>query len=391
MTPSAPPSQPAPHLGAHPSVHDEVHWDLLATARRVIRARWRILLCGLAGGLLGIALALATHPYYTASAVFLPPHNTDTPASVPTSLGSIVAGENSDVYLGMLTSRSVADDVIERLDLMHEFGTPTRTDARAALARASSFFVSKSAMINVSVTCGKPELAAAIANEYLNSLFRLNSQMVSSGYGYRRIFFEGQLAEQKKILDGAEADLKNTQEATGVLLPQGEAQAGLNATATLQAQIGNAEASLAALLTGSTEQNPEVIRARSQLAQLRAQLSGQLASTPRGQGIASNGRLPELSLEYTQKARAVRLDEAEYDALVKRYDTARLASIDPGPQLQIVDRAVVPERKAGPSRRNITAIGLFLGLLAGFLYVLAAGLLRRFLGLLREPPSASAR
>ncbi len=382
---------PAPlPLPVPPPAHQEVHWDLLATARRIIRGRWKILLCGLVGGLVGVALALTSHPFYIATAVFLPPRNTDLSAAGG-SLGSIVSGESSDVYLGMLTSRSVADDVIDNLHLMKEFGAQTRTDARNALALASSFYVSKNAMIVVNVTSGKPALAAAIANEYLESLFRLNGQMVSSGYGYRRIFFEQQLAQQKKILNEAEAALRQTEESTGVILPQGEAQAGLNATAQLQAQIGNAEANLAALLTGSTDQNPEVIRARSELAQLRGQLARQQATLPRGPGIASNGRLPALSLEYTQKARAVRLEESEYDALVQRFESARLASIDPGPQLQIVDRAIVPERKAGPSRRNIAAAGLLLGLLAGFLYVLAAGPLRRLFHLLREPESAARR
>lgn len=382
MTSNAPIPEPA--SVPHPPAQDEVHWDLLATARRIIRARWKILSCGLLGSLIGVAIALTSHPFYTANAVFLPPHNTDL-AAPGTSLSGIASGEGSDIYLGMLTSRSVADDVIDHLHLMHEFGTATATDTRTMLALSSSFYVSKNAMINVAVTTGKPELAAAIANEYLNSLFRLNSQMVSSGYGYRRIFFEQQLAQQKNVLDQAEASLKETQESTGVILPQGEAQAGLNATASLQAQIGAAEANLASLLTGSTEQNPEVIRARSQLNQLRVQLASQLASNPRGQGIASNGRLPELSLEYTQKARAVRLNEGEYDALVQRFESARLASIDPGPQLQIVDRAIVPERKAGPSRRNITTMGLLLGFAGGFLYVLAAGPIRRLFHLLREP------
>ena len=236
----------------------------------------------------------------------------------------------------------------------------------------------------------KPKLAADIANAYLDALFRLNGQMVASGSSYRRIFFEQQLQEQKQLLDKAENALKNTQVSTGVVLPQGEAEAGLNATAQLQAQINAAEAHLAGLLTGCTEQNPEVVTARSQLAQLRAQLSRQQADTGRGQGIPSNGRMPELSLEYTQRAREVRLDETEYDALVQQYERARLESIDPGPQLQIVDRAVPAERKSGPSRKNIVAVGTLLGFAAGLVYVLGAGSLRRVIRLLRETPSAAA-
>lgn len=385
MTNATPPIPSLPEPLTAPARSDVIHWDLLATVRRVIRARWTILLCALLGALIAGVLAYLVHPYYTANAVFLPPRSSDLAVAAATpSLSSLVNGENSDVYLGMLTSRSVADDVIDHLGLMNEFKTEKQEDARFVLSSMSKFAVSKNALISVTITAGKPALAAAIANAYLDALFRLSGQMAASGSKYRRIFFEQQLQEQKKVLNDAESALRQTQESTGVVLPQGEAQAGLNATAQLQSQIGEAEARLAGLLTSSTEQNPQVITARSQLAQLRSQLARQQAAAS-GPGIVSNRRLPQLSLEYAQKARDVRLNESEYDALVQQYERARIASIDPGPQLQVVDRAVVPGRKAGPSRRKMIAIGFVLGFFLGLFYILAANPLRRLIRALRTP------
>jgi tyrosine-protein kinase Etk/Wzc len=376
----------AQHPGVATSVKDpdEIQWDMLSSVRRIYNGKLLLLLTTLGGCLLGLVLTFIIHPWYSASAVFLPPKNAD----LLTPVAPIVFGatDSSDLYLGMLMSGSVADDVIDRVGLMSVYNAKMRSDAKAALAGASNFSVSKNSLIEVRVKARSPELAASIANAYLEALYRLNGQMVASGSIHRRIFYEEQLQEQRKALTQAETDLKMAQERTGVVSPQGEAQAGINATAQLQAQIGAAEARIAGLLTGATERNPEVVQARSELNQLRAELASQQASSTRSGGIASSSRLPGLALDLEQKSREVKLRETEYELLVAQYEKARLSSIDPGPQLQIVDRAHPPERKSGPSRRIFVVVGFLVGLLAGLGYLLAADPLRRLRGSLQSAP-----
>src|SRR6202012_5992856 len=127
------------------------------------------------------------------------------------------------------------------------------------------------------------KLAADIANAYLDALYDLNGQMVASASAHRRMFFDQQLQEQKKELSEAEVDLKATQEHTGIVLPVGEAEAGLAATAQLQSHINEAETRLAGLRVGATENNPDVIQLRTQIGQVRSQRAKQQAdSSPRG-------------------------------------------------------------------------------------------------------------
>ena len=216
--------------------------------------------------------------------------------------------------------------------------------------------------------------------------------MIESASSHRRAFFEAQLAVQKDALAAAEVELKNSQERSGLVSPAGEAAAGISATASLQAQVNAAEARLAELEVGGTEQNPEVVQARTLVGELRAQLARQQAdSAAHGAGIASNKRLPGLALEYAQKEREVKLREAVYDSLVQQYEKARLSSIDPGPQLQVVDRAVEPEHKAGPNRRLIAGAGLVLGLVAGLAWLLLVDPIQRAMAALRSTPASGAR
>ncbi len=354
--------------GEAPASELEHEFSLAEVVVRIVRGRWLLFGLTLLGLVIGLAAALLVKPYYQGEAVFLPPKNAENPTAL------IIGGNDpSDLYLGMLASRTVQDDVIDKLGLMRVFQAKDRMAARTQLGSMTRSAVSKNQLIVLDVRANDPELAAQIANAYLDALYRLNGTMVASASEHRRAFFETQLQDQKNALAAAEVALAETQKQTGIS-PGAEAQVGLNATAGLQSQIDAAEARLAGLRASETEQNPEVVTARSQLAQLQAELARQQSDAPggRGRGLQTNGRLPQLSLEYTQKEREVKLRELVYNTLVQDYEKARLASIDPGPQFQIVDRAVVPERKAGPPRR-LFAMG---GLVGGFLLGLAILLLR---------------
>ena len=373
---------------------DEVTISLIETVRRIVAGRWLLLLCSVAGLLLGVGLALSTPPWYRAEAMFLPPETPDLGSSTSPTAAMLLKQDPTDIYLGLLASRSVADDVIDHVGLMKSFHAQLRTDARAALGGVSKFTVSKNQLISVQVKMGDPVLAAAVANAYLDALYRLNGQMVSSSSSHREQFFEGQLAEQKEILARAETELKTTQERTGIVSPEGEAQAGLSATSQLQADIAAAQTRLAGLRAGATEQNPQVIEARSQLAELQGLLAQVQASSGvrrPGAGIASTRELPGLTLEYARKLRELKLRESIYNGLTQQYERARLAAIDPGPQLQIVDRAIVAERKSGPSRRLYVAGGGAMGFFAGLAYLMLSGPLRRLHGRYKLYPDAKGR
>jgi tyrosine-protein kinase Etk/Wzc len=367
-------------------VGDEIELNFVDTVRRVIRARRALLVFTLAGCMLGMVIALTWPRWYEAQAVFLPPESPET--AIPTQ-SLLLKQDPSDMYLGMLSSRSVSDFVIDHVGLMNVYRAKMRSDARAALLGNSKFLISKNKLISVTVTARQPKLAADIANAYLDALYYLNGTMVSSASEHRRVFFEEQLESQKNSLSEAEVELKKAEEETGITLPEGEAQAGLRATADLQANINAAEARLSAIQVGATDQNPRVIEAQAQIAELKAQLVRQQANGKArlpGTGLASSAELPKLELEYLRKVRDVKLRELLYTALTQQYEKARIGSLDPGPQLQIVDRAIMPERKAGPPRKWIIVGGAILGFFIGLAYLLFADPLKRLIHVVSSDP-----
>ncbi len=391
---------------ARVGISDEVEWNFIDTVRKILRSRRILYASTLAGLLLGVLIALMWPQWYQAEAVFLPPRASD--LIIPSLSGaggaagggaaagaSLLLGQDpSDMYLGMLASVSVTDDVIDHLGLMTIFHSKKRVDARNALKGSAKFKVNKNSLISVDVTSKDPELAARIANTYLDALYRLNGSMVASASAHRRAFYEEQMASQKADLDAAELSLKQTEEKTGIVLPEGAAQAGLRTVVDLQAAIGSAEAKLSGIRMGATEDNPQVIQARAELTELQAQLARQQADSAKrkpGVGLASSAALPGLTLELVRKMRDVKLNETLYDTLTQQYERARIESLDPGPQFQIVDPALVPERKAGPPRKLIVVGGIAIGFLIGLILTLTKDPIARLVEACLSDPSVTAK
>ena len=374
----------APAGAAPAGAEDEITISFVDAANRVIDHKWLIVLATILGLAMGVLLVSFKKPYYLAVAQFLPPKTSD--LNTATSGGLFLTGDDTvDIYLGLLTSRTVQNDVIQHLDLLKAYHVPDAESARGLLSRDASFGVTKNAIITVAAQAEDPKLAAAIANEYMEALYRMNGEMVASSSSHRRAFFEQQLEEQKNALSEAETDLKNTQVRTGVVLPGAEEQVGLSATAQLQAELGSAQAKLAQLEVTGTDRNPEVVQARTLVSQIEGQLARQVAAQgSKGHGIAANNEMPGLQLEIAEKEREVKLREGLYDSLVQQYERARLASIDPGPQLQVIEDAIPPSHKAGPSRKNYALVGALLGFFGSLALLLLTAPVRHFSRLFRR-------
>jgi uncharacterized protein involved in exopolysaccharide biosynthesis len=354
---------------------DEVEINVVQYVVRIVAGYRVILGWTLAGCLLSIGVSMLLHKTYTAEAMFLPPISAES-----LQASSIFSRQNpSDMYLGMLSSRTVADDVIDRVHLKDLYHTPLYTIARSALARQAKFSVSKNNLISINVVTEDPKLSMEIANAYLEALYRLNGSMTASASAHRKEFFQTQLDAERNSLAQAEAEMQAVQERTGIILPEGEAAAGLTATARLEGALQDAQTRLSSLLLSETDQNPQVQDLRKQIATLEGQIAKQQVgpNAAPGSGLPSGARLPGLMADYLRKSRALKERDALYESLLQQYEKARLASDDPGPQLQVVDRAVLPERKSGPPRTLIVLAGTLLGGFLGLLWVLLAAPLRQ--------------
>lgn len=344
------------------------YWLLLKRHKRIIIA------FALAGLVLGAVAAYTIHPKYDAMVRFLPPAPK---AMAPLSL--FASSSQGDHYLGLVSSRTVADDVIEHQHLKEYFHVANTSQARRGLSAISKITVDKDQFVTVTVRATEPQTALNIANEYVSALYRLDHSLAQVESDHRRDFFEKPLEQEKNKLNDAEEDLKRAQQKTGMVLPEAQMRLGVGAIQELKQEITAREAQLAALRTGGTEQNPQVIQLKSQIASLQGQVARMQEQNGGTGSNASKAQMPELTMQVEREARDVKFHETLFEILSRQYENARLEeSYTPG--IELVDAPVMPDEKSWPPRKVFMLLGLIAGGLVGVLYVnLKAASLRRHL------------
>lgn len=295
---------------------------------------------------------------YRATTRLLPPQQAQSGASAllaqlgsvaGAAAGSVGVKSPSDLYIGMVKSRTVADKVIAKLDLKRAFDTQSSEAARAILERSTTVASGKDGLISITFVDEDQKLVAPVANAYVFELQMLTKTLALTEASQRRLFFETQLEISKDNLAAAEGTLKQALETRGVINVESESRAMAEIVARLRAQISAKEIELSSLKAFVTNDNPEFIRAQQELNSLRAEMSklenGRSPGAVTGAGAASR-----VGLENVKVLREVKYHQMLYELLAKQYELARLDEAKDSAIIQVLDVAIEPERKSGPRR-----------------------------------------
>ena len=98
-------------------------------------------------------------------------------------------------------------------------------------------------------------------------------------------------------------------------------------------------------------------------------------------------QVPESSLEYIRVARELRYHEGLYDFLGKQLEAARIDEAKNAIVVQVVDRAVPPEKQSSPRRLLIIVVSAVLSFFLVCFGVLCSEAMRRK----RQDPEEGAR
>jgi tyrosine-protein kinase Etk/Wzc len=342
--------------------------------------RRRIALVTLIFLILGACFSFILNPTFTAIATILPPQAPQSTASaLMGQLGSFASlgGAGSllknpaDMYVGILESRTIADRVIERFRLQSLWKMKKLEDTRKVLKKQAQFEAAKNGLIEIVVKASDPQLASDLANAFVDELYRANSTLAVTEAAQRRLFFDQQLAEEKGALAKSEDDLRRTQEKTGLIQLTGQASMAIRSIADIRAEISSREVQMQAMRTYATDQNPNIIRLQREIDTLRQQLArlqNDQQHMPIGDTQVPAGRVPAEGLEYARKLREVKYHENLFDLLSRQYEAARIDEAKSAPVIQVIDRAVPPDKKSGPPRVLLTlGVGIS-GFLLGCLW-----------------------
>src|ERR1700722_18706747 len=287
--------------------------------------------------------------------------------------GSLGIKNPADMYLALLTSRTVEDAIIYRFELMKEYREKHISDARKELERRTTAVAgAKDGLIRLSIEDHDPKRAAALANGYVEEFRKLSASLAITEAARRRLFFEQQLQQAKDNLTSAEEAMRKTQQSTGVLQIDSQARSLIESAAVLRAQVVAKQVQIQSMRSFAADDNPELILARQQLAALETQLQQVAGSeTDTGSGInLSKGRVTQAGLEYIRRYRDLKYNETVFELLAKELEIAKLDEAREGAIVQVVDAAVVPDKRSFPPRMLIIVLTTVAAIIAAPFWLL---------------------
>jgi capsule polysaccharide export protein KpsE/RkpR len=288
----------------------------------------------------------------------------------------------SDVFVGILGSRTVQDKLIQQFDLKKLYWDRRMEDARKDLANHTGIFVDrKSQIISITVTDKSPQRAAAMGQAYVEELNRLVAELSTSSARRERIFLEGRLQAVSQDLEAAEKNFSQFASKNTAIDVKEQGKAMVEAAATLQGQLIAAESELQGLKQIYTDNNVRVRSVKARIDELKRQLEKlggkgesmtEVSGQPSDSLYPSIRKLPLLGVMYADLYRRTKIQEVVLEALTKEYEMAKVQEAKEIPTVKVLDVANIPDKKAFPPRLLIMFLGTLLGSCFGVLLVLGS-------------------
>jgi tyrosine-protein kinase Etk/Wzc len=359
--------------------------SLLEMLRVLLRSRRVIVLSVLGAALASVVVSLVLPCWYKGVASILPPEGSMEQADValmmrsagfkPAFIPGVTTG--ADVYAVILQSTTVADAVIDSLDLIRVYRVAGRYNARERLTENLRVSVSDQGLVTVAYEDRDALRAAAVTNQFVRELDNFNRVSLVTSARRVREFIENRLADTGLELGRATDDLKVFKEQTGAVLLSEQATASIKAAADIYAKIAELEVGLARVRQFATDKSPEVIDIRTQIGALDRKLAEMGLMDSEG-GPAAGSRLfprfdaaPDLEQRLASLMMNVEVKGSVYKVLSEQYEVAKIQETRDTPTIQVVDWATEPMIRSKPKRKVIVLVSSVSALLLACIVVLA--------------------
>jgi uncharacterized protein involved in exopolysaccharide biosynthesis len=349
-------TEPQPPAPVSPEHADEDEISLLDVF--IVLAKHKRLVLGLPAiaAVLAVVVVLLIPKIYTGTTKILPPQQGQSAASAMLAQFGALAGaagataglkNPNDLYVGMLKSRTVADSLIERFDLMKVYDVKLRSRARKDLEKATTITSGKDGIITIEVDNNDPKLAAEMANAYVEELIKLTNVLAVTEASQKRLFVEQQLAQAKDNLAKAEIATRDALAKGGLAQVEAQGRVLLETSARLRAQIAAKQVQIGAMRSFAADGNPDLLKAQQELAVMKSELARVEGA---GSEIDDKNRVEGKGLDNLILMRTVKYNEFLFELLAKQYELAKIEEAKNSAMVQVMDKAILPDRASKPAR-----------------------------------------
>lgn len=333
----------------------------------ILLRRWKLLstACFLVALVAGIVNFFFLPRWFESTTVIMPPQEKsgfgglgmllsripDLPGGI-SRIASGMAGFSQSQYdfVVILSSRTVADSLIEKFDLEKVYETEYRFKAREGLQSHTKIDFPPEGQVIVTVEAKEDSvLARDLAYEYFVQLNNILYSNVVFSASNKRKFLEERLAETKQKLVVLEDSLQSFQEekrvATTAEQPSGiielitlPVKGSLEMLVMLQAERESRSIELRVKQSLYRSQHPDITLLKKQITELDRTIR------------RIESEIPGIALDFARLYRAVRIQEELFLLLSAQLEETRINEADDTPSAVLLDEPVIPEYKSRPKR-----------------------------------------
>jgi uncharacterized protein involved in exopolysaccharide biosynthesis len=285
-------------------------------------------------------------------------------------------------YIGILKSRTVANELNRKFGLMKLYGLNYSEDVNKELERRSIIeFNKRDQTISISVEDRDPNRAADIANAYIFMLDKINRKLSTAQGRRKRIFLEERLNEVRNDLEKAEVSLKSFQERYQIVAIEEQAKVTIKEAARIKRELISAKTELEVFKQFGTERQVEAFMLKTKIDVLEKQLDtiksgsinfAKIQNDPDSR-VNSNyfipfDKIPEIGMQLMRLSREAKIQEKLFELLVSQYEKARIEEAKDVDTIQVLDQATPPKRRSRPNRKSIVIFSTVSAVFVGIFY-----------------------
>ena len=296
-------------------------------------------------------------------------------------MGSVAQG-NSQLYIEILKSRSAAEYVVRKHDLIEYFDANNVYEACGKLNKKVDIELSKEGIITLSVNVSTgilplifsdisltKKFAADLSNSFVEALDKINREKISYKAKRAREYIEEQLKLTRISLDSAEFKLMEFQKLNKTISLPEQLQAAIESSAKLKSEIIKTEVELGLLRPNLREDNPTLIALSKKLYELRAEYNKFNVGTE--DYLVAFNDVPELGLELAKLVREVKIQNEVYLLLQQQYYKEKIQENRDLPTIEVLDEAIPPLKASAPRMIFSSVLsGIFIFLLISLYIIL---------------------
>lgn len=363
--------------------------NLLLFLRVLFSERKLIITNFLLISVLAVIVSLILPKTYRATAALLPPQEQSDLGllsgltSLPLGgLGFTGTDSESLRLIAILKSRTMMDDVIRKFRLLEYYDVDNYEEARKKLSESIIIETEDEGTILVSVDVQTGWLASTdeedsvkqmvtdITNFFLSNLDAMNKSLKTEKARFQRMFIEERYRQNIIDLKKSEDSLQIFQETHKMIALPEQTAAAIEAAAEIKAQIMANEVKLEVMTEVLNPDHPDIDMLEREITSLEFKLVEMEKGTDGNNLFPGFSEVPYLGVELARLTREVEIQNTLFTFLTQQFEEAKIQEAKDTPTVQVLDRAVVPDKKFKPKRAIIVIFYSFFSIILTSIYII---------------------